>query len=104
MLQGHAVEELHRDEGATIFFADVVNGADVGMIERRGGTGLAAEALQRLGIASYVIGQKFEGNKPAQARVLGLVDNAHAATTELLDDAVVRDGAVDHGWTERNGV
>jgi hypothetical protein len=32
-----------------------------------------------------------------QSRVFGLVDHAHAATTKLLDDAVVRDGLADHG-------
>jgi hypothetical protein len=34
----------------------------------------------------------------AQRFVLGLIDNAHAATAELLDDAVVRDGLSDH-WS-----
>src|SRR5208282_3152999 len=28
----------------------------------------------------------------------GLIDNTHAPTTELLDDAVVRDGLADHSW------
>ena len=31
-----------------------------------------------------------------QAGVLGLVDDTHAATAQLLDDAVVRDGLADH--------
>ncbi len=34
-----------------------------------------------------------------QPRVLGLVDDAHAAAAQLLDDAVVRDGLADH-WRE----
>ena len=42
-----------------------------------------------------------------QSRVLGLVDNAHPATAELLDDAVVRDGLADHAqmlWRTRRQV
>ena len=34
MLQSHAVEELHHHEGTSIFFTDVVNRADVGMVQR----------------------------------------------------------------------
>jgi hypothetical protein len=33
------------------------------------------------------------------ARCLRLVDHAHAATTELFQDAVVRDGLANHGWS-----
>jgi len=32
----------------------------------------------------------------AQRFVLSLIDNAHAATAELLDDALVRDGLANH--------
>ena len=34
MLQRHAVYELHDEERLTILFADDVNGADVGMVQR----------------------------------------------------------------------
>ena len=32
MLQGHAVQELHRDERMPLVLTDVVNSADVGMV------------------------------------------------------------------------
>ena len=32
-----------------------------------------------------------------EARLLGFVDHAHTPTPELFDDAVVRDGAANHG-------
>ena len=38
-----------------------------------------------------------------QPRVLGLVHHAHAATAQLLDDAVVRNDLIDH-WIEMLGV
>jgi hypothetical protein len=34
-----------------------------------------------------------------QTRVFSLVDHTHPATTELLNDAVVRDGLADHALT-----
>ena len=77
-------------------FADVVNGADVGMVQRRGSAGFSAEALQRLRIAGNVVGQELQGDKAAQAGVLGLVDDAHAAAAELVNDSVVGDGLADH--------
>ena len=36
MLQGLAVEELHGDEGLAVGLTDIVDGADIGMIERGG--------------------------------------------------------------------
>jgi len=41
--------------------------------------------------------EETQGDEAAQPRVLGLIDHAHATATEPLDDAVVRDGLVDHG-------
>jgi hypothetical protein len=41
---------------------------------------------------------------PAQRQILGLINHAHAASAELLQDAVVRDGLVDHrGAPESRG-
>ena len=46
-----------------------------------------------------VIRQKLQGDKPVQGYVLGLVNDTHAAATQLLNDAVVRNGLADH-WRE----
>ena len=56
MLKRGAVEELHDEEGASGVLADVVDGADIGMIQGRGGFGFTAEPLQRLMILSKVVG------------------------------------------------
>jgi hypothetical protein len=34
MLQRHPLEKLHHQERATALFADIVDGADVGVIQR----------------------------------------------------------------------
>jgi hypothetical protein len=59
--------------------------------------GLRAESgRERLSIPGNFIGQKLEGDEAMQSRVLGFVYHTHAATTELLDDAIVRNGLADH--------
>ena len=101
MLQGQAVQILHGDEGLAIFLADVVNGADVGMVQRGSGLGLAAETLQSLAVLGDVFREEFQGDEAIEAGVFGLVNDTHAATTQLFDDAVVRDGLADHLWADR---
>src|ERR1700730_8694914 len=73
------------------------------MVQRRGGLSLALKAGQRLRILGHFIRQKLQGDESAQVYVLGLVDHAHAAAPELLDDAVVRDGLADHEETPSLG-
>ena len=48
VLERRAIEKFHGDEGAAVVFADVVDGADVGMVQRGGGAGFALEAFERL--------------------------------------------------------
>jgi hypothetical protein len=49
VLERAAVHEFHGDEGMAVLLADVVDGADVGMVERGGSFGFATEALERGG-------------------------------------------------------
>jgi hypothetical protein len=49
-----------------------------------------------LRVSRQFVGEKFEGDEAAKFGVLSFIDHTHAAATELLDDAVVRDGLVDH--------
>ena len=63
-------EELHRDEGLPVILIDVVDGADVGMVQRGGGPSFAPEAFQRLRIVSELFGQKLESDEAAQAACL----------------------------------
>jgi hypothetical protein len=74
---------------AAIHFADVVYGADIGLIESGGRTSLAPKALDGVGIGGAFFGKKFESNTATEACVLGLVNDAHAAATEFMRDAVM---------------
>ena len=97
MLQSHPIQKLHDDKGLVRVLPDVVNGADVGMIQSRGGLRLALKSGQRLRVAEHLFRQELEGNKAMQAGVLGLVDHTHAAAAQLFDDVVVGDFLADHG-------
>ena len=81
----------------SILLADVINRADIGMIQRGRGLGLALKAGQRLRVAGNFFGQELESDEAMQPRILGLIDHAHAPAAELLKNAVVRDGLADHG-------
>ena len=79
-----------------VFFADVVNGADVGMVQGGSGAGFAAEAFEGLRVAGEVVRKEFEGDMTAEANILRLVDNSHPSAAEFFQDAVMADGFTDH--------
>ena len=78
-----------------LLLANFVDRANVGMIEGRSGAGLAAETFERLRVARDVIRKKFQSDEAAKFGVFRFVDDAHAATTEPVDDAVVRNCPAD---------
>jgi hypothetical protein len=45
VLQGHSIEVLHGDERTTVVLADFVDGADIGVVQARGSTCLAAKTF-----------------------------------------------------------
>ena len=54
-----AFETLHGDEGFAVFLSDVVDRADVGVIERGSGLGFALEAGEGLRIFGDGVWEKF---------------------------------------------
>ncbi len=96
MLQRHPIQELHGDEPLAIAFIDLMNGANVRVIQRRGSLRLALEASERLRILGHRIRKEFQRDEAMQLRVLGLIDNAHTTAAKFFDDAVVRYGLADH--------
>jgi hypothetical protein len=91
-----ALEALHHDERAALVLADVVDRADVRVVERRGRLRLALEALASGLVLEVRFRQELHRHRAVKARVLGLVDDAHPAGAQPLDDAVVRDDLTDH--------
>ena len=89
-------EQLHGDEVPPALMPDLVNRADVGMVQRGGGARFTLETFQRLGIGGELFGQEFQSNMATEAEVLGFVHHAHAAATQLFKNAVMGDGLADH--------
>ena len=96
LAQRLALEQLHRDEVLPLVLVDRVDRADAGVVEGRGGAGLALEALERGGVPGHLGRQELERDVAAEGGVLGLVDDAHPTAAELRGDAVVRHRATDH--------
>src|SRR5581483_9160537 len=87
--QRHALQEFHHDERLPILLIDLINCADIWMVQSGGSLGFALEAAESLSVMSNFVGQKLEGHKAAELHILGLVDHAHTTTADFLDDAVV---------------
>ncbi len=66
------------------------------MVERRGGLRFIAKALVGVGIFRQLGREKLQRDVTVQPDVERLVDDAHTAATEFVDDAIVRDGLSDH--------
>ena len=89
-------EQFHDEELLSLVFAKVVNGADAGMVQRRGRARLPMEPLRRRLVAGQFGRQELEGDLPSKVQILGLVDDPHAAAAELLAEAVVRNDRSRH--------
>ena len=84
--------------------ADVVEGADVRMVELRDRPRLALEALAELRIGRERVGQDLDRDGAIEARVAGPVDLAHAAGAEGGEDFVRAEagaGGKGHGCGRR---
>jgi hypothetical protein len=68
------LDVLHHDEVDTVLLADVVQGADVRMIQLRYGFGFALEAGLALGAFGEVLGEDLDGYGAVEAGVVGFVD------------------------------
>ena len=62
MVERGTFEPFHDDERAAVVLVDVVNRANVRVVERRGRSRLAAEAFERVGFRGELVGQQFDGD------------------------------------------
>jgi hypothetical protein len=54
------------------------------------------ESFESGWVVGHLAWKEFQTDRTVEPCVFGLVDHTHAATTELFDDAVVRDGLANH--------
>jgi hypothetical protein len=100
------VNEFHDDERMVILLANItvraniINGADAGMIESGGGVSFSAETPQSFRVLLPIMGQKFQGHDSIEASVHRFVDDTHAARAKFFQNAIGRDNPVNH-WRAR---
>ena len=92
-----AFDQLHRDEMLAVVLADVVDGADVGVIQRRGRARFAPQPFRSLRVRDEVWRQELEGDGATESGVSGAIDHAHAAGAQRRLDAIVPDRLADRG-------
>jgi len=92
-----------RDERIPVVLADFIDRADVGMVERGSNPSLASEAFQSLRVLRHIVREELQGDKATKLCVFSVINNTHPSTAELFDDAIVRDGLVDHGVGRNSG-
>jgi len=88
-LAGH---KLHHQEVRAVVLEQVVDGDDVGMIERRSGPRLLQEARAALRIGEDFGPQPFHRDGAAEHRILSPKDLAHPARTNFFQQFVVANG------------
>ena len=79
LIQRLACHVLHHDEVDAALAPDIVNGDDVGMVQRRGRPSLLNESPLALGIAHLVWRQHLDGYSPLEPCIARLVDDSHPA-------------------------
>ena len=68
VFQGLAFQKLHGDEGRAVLLVNLVDGANVGMIQGRSSLRLAVKTSQSLRVFGDLLRQKFQGDE-ARRRV-----------------------------------
>jgi hypothetical protein len=99
VLQRLPFHEFHGNKCPIAHFIDLIDGADIRMIEGRGGFGFALKSAESLSVARDIVGQEFKRDKTTEFQVLGLIHDAHPAPAQLLDNSVMGDCFANH-WRE----
>ena len=94
----------HEVELAVVRFVDLVDRADVGVVQRRRRFGLLEEALLGRLVAGQIGRQDFDRHLTVKARVVGRVDDPHAAVAEFGEDRVRAERGAWGEWHGKAGL
>lgn len=94
--QGVALQQFHGNEVPAFVLVNLVDGANVGVVQGVGGPRLALKTLQRQGIVFGLLGQELQGDVASQAQIFSLENLAHPAATQAAQHTIMRDNSADH--------
>ena len=95
-MQRDAGDQFHYQEIDSVFTAKLVDRLNIGMVQFAKSQGLAAETLARSFVGERAAIQHFQRNVALQLFVMSAIHHAHAAGTDLGDDAIMRNGLIEH--------
>ena len=95
LAQGLPLEQLHHEVRSALVLADVVDRADIRVVQRGSGACFGAKPLEGAGV-HQIVRDELEGDGPAQANVFARVDDTHPPGAQLGGDAVVTNRASEH--------
>ena len=84
-----SLDQLHGEIRLGLELTNLIDRTDVGMIDGRGRLGLTLEALKRKWIAGHLFRKELQCNFALELQVFCAIDDAHAAATQFLEDAIV---------------
>ena len=85
------LQQFHGDEASSIGFINLVDRADVRMVQGGRGLGFPLEAAESLRVVGDFVGQKLQGDMATELQVFRLIHHTHAPTSDPAEDAVVGD-------------
>ena len=86
--QAAALDKLHRVVMNAAVASNSEDGHDVRMVQLRSGLSLDLEPLPLLGVDRRREREHFQSHPPTQRDLLGLVHDAHAATSDLAQNSI----------------
>ena len=90
-----ALDQLHDHVVDILIGADVIHGQNVRVIHARNGTRFLLKARDEIGIVGQMRRQNFDSDDPIQGLLATLVNDAHTALADDLQDGAAADGLID---------
>src|SRR5205814_9544334 len=95
-------QEFHDDEMLALILVNVIDRADVRMVQRGGSPRLTLKSFNRQSVPGEIFRKELQQHMAAEPQILGFIHHTHSAAAQLLQDAVMRESETDHG--EKNAI
>jgi hypothetical protein len=83
-------QKFHGDERSPIGLVNLVDRADVRVVQRGRSLGLPLETAEGLHVVGKFVGKEFQGDVATELQVFCLVHHTHASPADLAEYAVMR--------------